>query len=185
MSSKARNAPKNYARSKRTKDKFVKVCNDSKTVQSTTAGLFEDYCSVINDVLQTAVTAKGLRWTICIAPEADDIILEFRWAICLVERGNILTRVVQANALATGHLVSGLTPSGNLPFFYNPDEKVIVHGTGIVNTGNYACIEGNTKAMRKMKPGDNLVFYFAVAQVANVAGSRVLVNSHFQMVLLT
>lgn len=163
MSSRSGNRTKTYQRvSKRPRDKSIMTVQD---ILATSANPNEwiQYAIKINPAIQCAQTFKGLRWKLNFTNTNANMIY-VRWAIVLLERINSITSATMANIASTATATSATaTPAVTLSTFYNPDEKVIVHGHGQCCDSFALVEEGETKAMRKLKPGDNIALVYQVA----------------------
>lgn len=89
----------------------------------------------------SAVTVTGLRWDLSAVQEATTTANGYFHAIIFV-----LPESVVASTIAFGNAV-----------LYEPAESVIVPLTGSTSATEPFTIQGSTKAMRKLRPGDQLI----------------------------
>jgi len=92
-------------------------------------------------------TITGLRWDICVVRSGGTATTfgHFKWAIVVVPAGTTISTINMASA-------------GSM---YDPEQMVLAFGSGCTfsNAGeNPLMFTGTTKAMRKLKAGDKLVF---------------------------
>lgn len=183
MSSRSNNRTKTYQRvSKRPRDKHIKILQDV-LVTPGALRVWEAYAIKINSSIQCAQTFKGIRWNMTFL-SANANVGWVRWAIILLERHNAVTPTVANNIAATAEAIAATPVPGNtLNNFYDPDEKVIVHGHGMCTDDQAYIAEGETKAMRKLKPGDNIALIYWVASEA--VTQTIFVNGGIQWVALS
>ena len=93
-----------------------------------------------------ACTLTGLRWSFAInADGATALADSFRWALVILPDGISTPSTMAYTATSS---------------FYEPEQHVLAFGAfpaDASNTNNSRVIEGSTKAMRKMRDGDQLV----------------------------
>jgi hypothetical protein len=92
-------------------------------------------------------TITGLRWSLAVVRSGGTATTfgEFAWAIVLVPAGSTISTI-------------SLTSAGSL---YDPEQNVLAFGRGCTFSaaGEFPIMfDGSTKAMRKLKTGDKLVF---------------------------
>jgi len=92
-------------------------------------------------------TITGLRWSLYVSNAAGGGAGYGRWAIVVLPAGSQLSNI----------------SIGDGSSMYDPEQMVLAFGTcakwasGTASSGGYL-MEGQTKAMRKLKAGDSLVF---------------------------
>lgn len=93
-------------------------------------------------------TITGLRWSLQAFKDGGtaDTMSNMAWSIVIVPAGTTTSTMTLASA-------------GSL---YDPEQNVLAFGRAsgwdIVGDNNFTIFEGSTKAMRKLKAGDKLVF---------------------------
>lgn len=102
--------------------------------------------SQVQTILITATfpcTIVGLRWSLSFTQDGGTGDAGLQWAVVVVRDGNTADTMSGADAAS----------------FYNPEQDVLAFGVGAIdNHGNVVTFDGNTKTMRKLKGGDQLIF---------------------------
>lgn len=167
----------NYSSKKqRPKDKIIKnYCGTFETLATTGWAYYQRQ---FTEQITCPTTVKGIRWNISAAmadPQASGAsACAFRWMIVLIKAGEVFPAAMNNGWPTPGQMTdwsaanSGAPKVGTGSFLFQPDERCLVHGSGILVKGQQAYVdEGATKGMRKMNPGDAL--YIVVAGAANTA----------------
>lgn len=91
-------------------------------------------------------TITGLRWNLAAVRSAGATTFShFAWAIIVQPAGTTVSTM-------------SMTAAGSL---YDPEQMVLAYGRGCTwdtSAGNVLMFDGSTKAMRKLKAGDALIF---------------------------
>lgn len=92
-------------------------------------------------------TITGLRWDLCAVRTGGTATTlgSFKWAIVVVPAGTTISTIAMASAAS----------------MYDPEQMVLAFGAGCTYSSageNPIMYSGSTKAMRKLKAGDKLVF---------------------------
>jgi len=186
MSSKSSSSKRFQRVSKRPRDKVIFSFSDLEATSGTILQ-WGSYYKIITADISTAKTVKGLRWLFNWTP-ATGAAIQVKWCISLVERNNNVSFITPATIAATSSndpAAPTAFPAANISGIYNPDEKVMVHGNGFSN-GTFSFTHmGDTKSMRKMKPGDHLVLSYAIVRTDLAAAVNVILNANIQYVLLS
>lgn len=167
----------NYSSKKqRPKDKIIKnYCGTFQTLATTGWAYYQRQ---FTEQITCPTTVKGIRWNISAAfaePQATDATAcAFRWMIVLIKAGEVFPSGMNTSWPTPGSMdgwSASNTPTpttGTGKFLFQPDERCLVHGSGMLVKGQQAYVdEGATKGMRKMNPGDAL--YIVIAAAANLA----------------
>lgn len=170
---------------RKNKDKIIK------TIAATLAGPAAAggttiYNAQINDDFNVASTIKGIRWNLALNTPSAEFVY-YRWGICVFKAGEQFPTVGWDSPLVAGTKFVDTQALASTPLAYllQPDEKVIVHGTGIIRTMQETIFEeGATKGMRKVNPGDKFIFFLAVTSNSATAG-EIKIMGDIQYVLLT
>lgn len=153
------------AASKRPHDKILKSGGGKIDVPAG-AGVTYGW-QIVNDAIQVATTIKGLRWNLDFklpnnidnATQSNVVFVE--WFIAVVKAGQTASSAETAvtstarAGLSDNTAVPAAGPGGKL---YQPEENCIIAGSGIITPEEGYSDHGSTKGMRKLMPGDNLVF---------------------------
>jgi len=179
------NTRKVYQRvAKRPRDKIVKQLHYTLNSSATIAEYTKHYL-ILTDPIQTAQTFKGFRWnfTFGSGPAGGDR-MGIHWYIIVVEKNQVITNTALSVNSAPMSTTLG-TPTPVPTNLYDPDEKVVVHSCGILQAATLdADFFGETKTMRKMKPGDQLVLVVGVSNLSAAAAQAVSLVGDWQMIAL-
>ncbi len=162
----------NYSSKKqRPKDKIIKDYAGTINTLGTTG--WQYYQRQFTEQITCPTTVKGIRWNmsfICAYQEDKAPVVAFRWMIVLIKAGEVFPAGMNTSWPTLGQLDgwsagnTGTPSTGTGKFLFQPDERCLVHGSGLLKNGGDAVFdEGATKGMRKMNPGDALYIVVAVA----------------------
>lgn len=170
---------------RKNKDKFVKQVGF--TLDSTaTAGEWSVFNAQINDDFRVNSTIKGIRWNMSFnTPSAATMYL--RWAICVFKAGEQLPNFNWDDPTGDSEFTGPGQTLASTPLapLLQPDEKVIVHDCAVLKPLTQSIqMEGATKGMRKVNPGDKFILVVAIAPSTAAAG-QVHALGDLQYVLLT
>lgn len=150
--------------SKRAHDKIIQRL-DGSIECAAGANAYTTYSRQINVNFTCASTIKGLRWDLCFAPAPEATGVYFvRYGYIIQKAQQSIHVTVPTNTL-NGEMSATATPSQSpFPFLYRPDEECIIHDNLLLVANNGAVkASGSTKGMRKVMPGDNLIFFVSIA----------------------